>query len=132
MSDLGLALVFRARGTTGGADILGRLIKVWFDFEIGQSILLINAVVFVLAGWVYGLEQAAIALMVSFVMTKALDTTLHGMSATRSALILTNRPEAVKERVWERLHRSVVTLKVEDRDDSRDQTILSVAAPRAG
>lgn len=131
LSGLGLALVFRARGTTGGADILGRLLKVWFDFEIGQSILLMNTIVFILAAWVYGLEKAAIALIVSFVMTKALDTTLHGMSATRSALILTARPDEVKDRVWDSLHRSIVTLKMDDGRDARGQTILSVVVPRA-
>jgi len=131
LSGLGLALVFRARGTTGGTDILGRLLRVWFDIETGQAILGINVLVFAVAGWIYGVEQAAIALMVSFVMTRTLDVTLHGMVATRAALILTARPESVSEAVREHLHRSVVPFQPFAPKGMNDRLVLSIVVPRA-
>jgi uncharacterized membrane-anchored protein YitT (DUF2179 family) len=131
LSGLGLALVFRARGTTGGTDILGRLLKVWLDVEVGQAILGINVLVFAAAGWIYGVEQAAIALMVSFVMTKTLDVTLHGMVATRAALILTTRPEAVGATIRRHLRRSVVPLQPLAPEGADDRLLLSIVVPRA-
>ncbi len=131
LSGIGLALVFRARGTTGGADILGRLMKHWFDFEIGQAMLALNILVFTAAGVIYGLEQAAVALMVSFVMTKSLDAVLHGLAATRSAVVLTRRPAEVQETIRRHLRRTVITLQEATGPDSDSRAILSLVVPRA-
>lgn len=131
LSGVGLALVFRGRGTTGGADILGRLMNLWFDLPVGQAILAINVVVFGLAAFYYGFEEAAVALMVSFVATRALDAVLHGLVATRAALVVTERPDDVKETVRSHLGRSVTLLPAEGGFSGRPKTILYVVVARA-
>ncbi len=131
LSGVGLAMVFRGRGTTGGADILGRLIHLWFDLPVGQAILGINVVVFALAAVTYGFEAAAIALMLSFVATRALDAVLHGLVATRAALVVTQRPDAVKETVRIHLNRSVTLLPAEGGFSGRPKTMLYVVVARA-
>ncbi|HPF70583.1 MAG TPA: YitT family protein [Candidatus Krumholzibacteria bacterium] len=131
LAGTGLALVFRGRGTTGGADILGRLINLWFDLPVGQAILGINVVVFGLAAVHYGFEKAAVALMVSFVSTRALDAVLHGLVATRAALVVTERPEAVKETVRAHLNRSVTLLPAEGGFSGQPKTMLYVVVARA-
>jgi uncharacterized membrane-anchored protein YitT (DUF2179 family) len=107
LNGIGLALVFRGRGTTGGTDILGRLLHRWLDIAVGQAILAVNILVFVLAAAFLGLEEAAVALMTSFVMTKSLDSVLHGMSSSRSAFIVTDRPQEVAAAIKLHLNRGV-------------------------
>ena len=131
LSGVGLALVFRGRGTTGGADILGRLMQVWWDVPVGQAILGINVLVFGAAALYYGFEEAAVALMVSFVATRALDTVLHGLSATRAALIVTERPDDVKETLQRHLRRGATLLPAEGGYSGRPKTILYVVVARA-
>ncbi|MBE0567454.1 MAG: YitT family protein [Krumholzibacteria bacterium] len=131
LSGVGLALVFRGRGTTGGADILGRLANLWLDVPVGQAILALNVLVFGVAAFYYGFEEAAVALMVSFVATRALDAVLHGLVATRAALVVTERPDDVKETVRRHLHRSVTLLPAEGGFSGRPKTILYVVVARA-
>ncbi len=131
LSGVGLAMVFRGRGTTGGADILGRLLNFWLDVPVGQAILGINVLVFGLAAVYYGFEEAAVALMLSFVATRALDAVLHGLVATRAALVVTERPDTVKESVRRNLRRSVTLLPAEGGYTGRPKTILYVVVARA-
>ena len=131
LSGVGLALVFRGRGTTGGADILGRLMHLWLDVPVGQAILAINVLVFGLAAVYYGFEEAAVALMLSFVATRSLDAVLHGLAATRAALVVTERPDAVKGTVRRHLRRSVTLLPAEGGFSGRPKTILYVVVARA-
>ena len=131
LSGVGLAFVFRGRGTTGGADILGRLLQLWLDLPVGQAILGLNVLVFGLAAVYYGFEEAAVALMLSFVATRSLDAVLHGLAATRAALVVTERPDAVKESVRRHLRRSVTLMPAEGGFSGRPKTICYVVVARA-
>ena len=131
LNGVGLALVFQARGTTGGADILGRLINRWTDTAVGQSILMINILVYVLAGALLGLEEAAVALMTAFVMTASLDAVLHGFKATRAALIVTTDPKPLADLILARLHRGATIMPGKGAFSGADKGVLYVVVPRA-
>ncbi|MGD9546031.1 MAG: YitT family protein [Candidatus Krumholzibacteriia bacterium] len=130
-SGIGLALVFHGRGTTGGTDILSRLIHLWFETGLGRTMLAVNVLVFGLAALIYGLEPAAVALMVSFVMTKSLDSVLHGLVATRSALVITERPEAITEAVTRHLRRGVTLMRGRGGYTGRSRSILYIVVTRS-
>lgn len=131
LSGVGLALVFHGRGTTGGTDILSRLIHLWFDTGVGKAMLGVNVIVFGLAGVIYGVEPAAVALLVSFVMTKSLDSVLHGLVASRSALVVTSRALAVKRAVNKELRRGATLLQGQGDYSREDYAVLYVVVSRA-
>lgn len=131
LNGVGLALVFHGRGTTGGTDILGRLIHLWFETGVGKAMLGVNVLVFGLAGVFYGLEPAAVALLVSFVMTKSLDSVMHGLVATRAAWVVTARPEEVTAAVQRHLRRTVTRLEGQGGYSRRDYAILYIVVGRS-
>ncbi len=131
LSGVGLAIVFWGRGTTGGTDIVGRLLNLWLDVSVGQAILAINVLVFGLAAFIYGLEEAAVALMLSFAATRTLDSVMHGMVAMRSAMVVTRHPEAVKEAVLRHLGRTVTMMPAEGGYSSQPSTMLYVVVARS-
>jgi uncharacterized membrane-anchored protein YitT (DUF2179 family) len=131
MCGTGLALVFRGRGTTGGADVLGRLAHRLWGFDIGRSMLAVNVLVYGLAAVVFGPEPAMLALLLSFVMTKTLDTVLHGLEATRSAFIVCQDPERVKDSIMANLHRGVTLLEGRGGYTGEQRTVLYVVVARS-
>lgn len=131
LNGVGLALVFRGRGTTGGADILGRLLHRWLDVAVGQAILGINTLVFSLAAAFLGLEEAAVALMTSFVMAKALDSVLHGLSATRAAIIVTEKPQEVAAAIMKHLNRGVTIAPAIGAYSGQDRFLLYSVVARS-
>jgi uncharacterized membrane-anchored protein YitT (DUF2179 family) len=131
LGGLGLAMVFQGRGTTGGADILGRLCHRYFGWSIGRTILGMNVIVYGLAAWLYGAEPAMLALLLSYVMSHTLDAVLHGMSSSRAVWIVTEQPEAVTEAVTRVMGRGLTALEATGGHTGRQKTMFYAVVPRA-
>jgi uncharacterized membrane-anchored protein YitT (DUF2179 family) len=106
-----VGLVFRARGTTGGIDIIARLIERRFGTQPGRSMLAMNLLVFAAAFGAYGPEKVLYALLVSFVGSLALDYTLGAATGSRQALIVTTRPDEITAALLHDLGRGVTVLE---------------------
>ncbi len=110
LDGVGMGLVFRGRGTTGGTDILARLAHRYLGVGIGQGLLAMNVAIFGGAAFVFGAEAVMVALALAFVSARVLDLVQTGFSAARAALIISGRPDAVREAVLGQLGRGVTVL----------------------
>jgi len=99
MDGLGMGLVFRGRGTTGGTDVLARLAHRYLGIGIGQGLLAMNVAIFAGAAFVFGAEAVMVVLALAFVSAKVLDVVQTGFSAARAALIISEHCDAVREAV---------------------------------
>ena len=95
LDGVGVGLVFRARGTTGGVDIIARLLELQFRARPGRSIMVMNLAVFGAALFAYGPEKVLYAILVAFIGSVALDYTLAAGGGARQALIVTEQPDAI-------------------------------------
>lgn len=111
LDGLGVGLVLRARGTTGGSDIFARLIERMRGIQPGRSLLLFDAVVFALALISYGPENSMYALLVAFASSRTVDIVLAAGKGARQALIITATPQPIRAAVLERLNRGVTELE---------------------
>ncbi|MFZ5787474.1 MAG: YitT family protein [Acidobacteriota bacterium] len=131
---IGMGLVFRGRGTTGGTDVLARLAHRWLGIGVGQSLLAMNVAIFAAAAFVFGAEAVMVALALAFVSARVLDLVQEGFSAARSALIISRDPAAVKQAVLDRLGRGVTVLDAVGgyTGEARPVLYVVVAANEAG
>jgi len=67
LGGVGVGLVFRGQGTSGGTDILARLLGRWRGIPLSQSYLLTDAVVVLVAGLAFSWELALYALVSLYV-----------------------------------------------------------------
>ncbi len=111
LNGVGLALVFRGRGTTGGVDILAQLAHKWWGADVGQAMLVMNVLVLGLAGVIFGPEPAMVALLVAWATTLALDAVLHGLAASRQAMIISDRHEEIARSIMNNLVRGVTVIE---------------------
>ena len=58
ISGIGYGMVYRARGTSGGSDILARILNNWRGIPMTQSYLMVDTVVILSAGFVFGWKAA--------------------------------------------------------------------------
>ena len=104
---IGGGLIYRAGGTMGGTGIIGRIIQNRTGRPLSQVYLYTDGLIIVTAGLVFGWEIALYAFLTLFLSGVASDYTLEGPSSTRTATIITNRPQRVVEALIARLHRGV-------------------------
>jgi uncharacterized membrane-anchored protein YitT (DUF2179 family) len=111
VSGIGYGLVYRARGTSGGSDILARILNHYRGTPMTQSYLLVDTAVILGAGFVFGWKQALYAMIALYVSGIVAETTLEGGGTVRTAMIVTSHPDRISDRVLEELQRGVTVLE---------------------
>lgn len=110
VSGVGYGLVYRAQGTSGGSDVLARILNHWRGVPMTQSYLITDAVVVLSAGLVFGWEEALYAVIVLYVSGLVADAVLEGGGTVRTAIIVTDRMEAIADRILHEMERGVTIL----------------------
>ncbi len=110
VSGVGFGLVYRGRGTSGGSDILARILNHWRGVSISQSYLLTDALIMFLAGLSFSWENALYALVMLYVSGIVAEAAMGGSDVVRTALIVTARPREVSEQILIGLERGVTML----------------------
>jgi uncharacterized membrane-anchored protein YitT (DUF2179 family) len=107
LGGIGGGLVIRMKGTSGGTEILARLLSRRFGLPLSQSYLYTDAVVVFLSGLAFSWSHALYALIVLYAWGIVTDFVLEGQSVVRTATIITDRPEAVAKQIMADLVRGV-------------------------
>lgn len=131
VSGIGYGLVYRGRGTSGGSDILARILNHWRDVPISQSYLIVDALVILGAGLVFGWENALYALALLYISGLAAESTLQGSNVVRTVLVVTTRPDEVAERIMLSMQRGVTILGARGGYTGAPRTVLYTVISRA-
>lgn len=127
----GLGLVYRGRGTSGGSDILGRILNSKFAIPISQSYLITDTVVVLAGGFTFGWEKALYGLVVIYVSGLAAEMVSEGSSIFRTAMIITSAPEAVIKEITGTLERGVTILQGKGGYTGADRPVLYCVVTRS-
>ena len=106
----GLGLVYRGRGTSGGSDILGRILNHHHGLPISSAYLLTDAVVVLASGFAFDWQHALYGLIVIYVSGLAAELISEGSRIYRSAMIITSQPQKVSSQIMQTLERGVTYL----------------------
>ncbi len=130
VSGIGFGLVYRGRGTSGGSDILARILSSWRDIPVSQSYLLTDAVIIFLAGLTFSWENALYALVMLYVSGLTAESVSQGSNIVRTAMIITAFPHAIKKEIFNRLGRGVTMMDVRGGYTGKEKTILLCVVTR--
>ena len=131
ISGIGYGLVYRARGTSGGSDILARILNKWRGVSMTQSYLVVDTAVILSAGFVFGWKQALYAMITLYVSGLVSETVLEGGETVRTAMIVTSKPEDVSVKVIENLERGVTYLEGRGAYTGNSRPVLYCVVSRA-
>ncbi|MGN0453480.1 MAG: YitT family protein [Ruminococcus sp.] len=113
----GLALIFYRGSSTGGTDIVSRIMHEKFPhLSVGNFILLVDAFVVTASAFVYGsIENALYAAIVIFMNSKIIDIVLYGVSRNNGKLlfIVTSEYDKVTDEIMAKVDRGVTLLDAE-------------------
>jgi uncharacterized membrane-anchored protein YitT (DUF2179 family) len=123
-SGIGYGLVYRGRGTSGGSDILARILNHWRGVTISQSYLMVDSLVILLAGLAFSWTNALYALVLLYVSGIAAEGATEGPNLMRTALIITHSPQQVADRVLVELERGVTLLPGRGGFTGAERTVL--------
>ena len=125
---VGLGLVFSQGATTGGTDIIGKLLKLKFPWlPIGKLVMIPDMVVVILAAVVFGTVNAALyGLIQMYLLSKVMDMILYGWDSSRVAYIITDRWEETVQGLLD-MNRGVTLLQGKGAYTGAEKQVLLVA-----
>ena len=125
---VGLGLVFSQGATTGGTDIIGKLLKLKFPWlPIGKLVMIPDMVVVILAAVVFGTVNAALyGLIQMYLLSKVMDMILYGWDTSRVAYIITDRWEETVQGLLD-MNRGVTLLQGKGAYTGAEKQVLLVA-----
>lgn len=111
---IGLSLTFIRGATTGGTDMVARLLERRMpQMSMGKLMLAVDGVIVAVSAFVYGsIENAMYACIVIFVSTKIIDTILYGTDVGTGKLFFVMSPKVrqMGDRVIQEMERTVTYL----------------------
>jgi len=124
ITGIGMGIVFRFRGSTGGTDILAKLLTHYTGVSIGQALLFIDAAVVLVAGIVFTAEYAMYALIAIFVGTKIIDVVQEGIYTARALFIISHDAEGIAAGLMTKLGRGVTMFPSQGGFSKTEKTTL--------
>jgi uncharacterized membrane-anchored protein YitT (DUF2179 family) len=108
---VGLGIVFRTGGTTGGSAIIARLMNKYLGWSIGMAMLIVD--VFVIGGsaFIIGAEKTMYTLIAVYIGAKVVDFIIEGIDTRKAINIISHSPDQIAEKVTQEMERGVTVLK---------------------
>lgn len=110
---LGMGIALRNGGALDGIDMLAVLLSRKLPFSTSDLILFLNAFVFIVVSFVFGLKGAILSAIAYFIASKVIVIVEEGMSGSKSFRIITSNPDEMVETIRDCLGRSATLNTVE-------------------
>lgn len=131
ISGIGFGLVYRGQGTSGGTDILARILNNWRGISLSQSYFITDSLVMFMAGLAFSWENALYALVMLYVSGLAAEAITEGSYILRTAMIITSAPEVVADQIMREMKRGVTLIPGRGAYTGAERTILYCVVSRS-
>lgn len=107
---LGLGIVFRFGGTTGGVDIVARICHKYLGWKIGRTMFMADVLVIGVSLIYLEPPQAMYTGVVVFVGTRLVDTVQEAAYSARAVTIVSAQADEIAGRITRELHRGATLI----------------------
>ncbi|ARI77267.1 YitT family protein [Halobacillus mangrovi] len=109
---VGLGIIFRYGGTTGGVDIIARLINKYLGWSMGRAMFMFDALVIFVSIITYlNSIKGMYTLVAVFVGARVIDFIQEGAYAARGTTIISEKSEEISRKVLQEMDRGVTVLE---------------------
>lgn len=107
---VGIGLVIRAGGTTGGGVIIARLMNKYLNLSIAVSMFIIDVAVVGASGFLFGEETMLYTLIAIIIGSYLIDLVSEGLNVREAVTIISHRQEEIATILTETLGRSATVI----------------------
>lgn len=123
-SGTGLGIVFRAQGSTGGTDLVARLLRYFTNTSMGAGLLGTDSAIIGLTAIFFGLRLGMYSAIALFVGTRVVDLIQEGIDFRKAAWIISDRSGDISQTVMAELGRGVTLLHAEGGFTGQERPVL--------
>lgn len=106
----GLGLVFKEGYTTGGTDIINKILNKYLYVSMGTGMLIVEGTILFVGSFLLGFDILMYSLIVIYLSSGIIDKVILGISQNKSFYIITSEPKKVSEYIINELKHGVTIL----------------------
>lgn len=107
VSGVGMAIVFYQNASSGGTDIIAKIINKFYNIDIGKSLLMADFTVVVLAIFAFGMEKGLYALLGIIMNSFFIDYMIEGFDQKYKITLISRKNEEFREFIIRQIGRGV-------------------------
>lgn len=125
ISGVGIGMVFLARATTGGTDMVAVFVQHYLKhYTIGQVLQVVDGAVVIAGAYIFGLNKALYAMISIFVISQVTDGIIEGLKFSKLAYIITDYHGEVAKAIMTTLGRGATGLNATGMYSSTEKKVL--------
>ena len=121
---IGLGLVYLGRGTSGGTDILTRILNQRLGMSISLAYMITDSFAVLLAGFFFSWDKSLYGLIMIYLSGVAADMVSQGTNVIREAMIITDETEKVVTAIMQGLGRGTTIINAKGGYTNKDRPIV--------
>ena len=122
---IGLGIIFNAGGTTGGTDILARILNKYTHFSMGKLLFILDFCILMLILLIFkDLRLVTYTLLFTFIVSRVIDLIGEGGYASKGFMIITKRPDQLAKAINDNLGRGVTFISGQGYYSQKDLKII--------
>lgn len=110
ISAIGMALVFNENASTGGTDILAKILNKFFHLDIGKSLLVVDFVITFASALVFGIDLALYSMLSVILLGIIVDRLIEGFNICKSVFIISRHNDKISKFIIDTLDRGCTFL----------------------
>ncbi|WP_299092673.1 YitT family protein [uncultured Metabacillus sp.] len=126
---IGVGITLKFGASTGGLDIIAMILSRMKDKPVGTYFFILNAIIILTAGLLYGWEKALYTLVTLYVTTRVIDT-IHTRHVKLTAMIVTKKADELKKAIHAKLVRGITTLPAKGGFTNEPKDMLIIVITR--
>ncbi len=111
LTGIGAAIIFRCKASSGGTDIVALILKKKTSMNVGQALLVTDALIAASTFFVYDVKTGLFAMLGLFAKVFVVDDVLDSMNMCKSFTIITTKPDEIFSYITENLHHSATVFE---------------------
>lgn len=124
ISAVGMAIVFNANASTGGTDIIAKILNKFFHIEIGKSLLIVDFLVTLLGAVTFGINIGLYGLLAVIINGVVIDNIIAGFKTKSEITIISEKNKEISKFILDDLERGCTFIKGIGGFTGKDTSIL--------
>lgn len=130
LTAVGMAIVFNCNASTGGTDILAKIINKFVYVDIGKSLLMVDFVVTFLGAITFGIDIGLYALLAVIISGISIDKFIDGFNSCKEITIISQENNKIADYITKELGRGFTYIKAIGGFTNKDINILYTVLSR--
>lgn len=124
LNGIGIGIVFYAGGSTGGTDIIAKIINKYYGIALGKVLLAMDFIILSLVAFIFGKIIFMYTLISLVITAKIVDLIQEGIYSAKGVTIITNKTEELKNRIMQDVERGLTIINAQGAYTQRDVSML--------